>query len=136
MKKIVNVLLILFTIIFIGNTSFAVEIDTKQKEIQVQSILKVAGIKDDLRDLEKYVDDDPDIDKLTDKAGVILGLIQLVGTIISVGVLMVIGIKYMISSIEERAEYKKTFMSYIIGAFLLFTATTLPNLIYNAVHNL
>ena len=45
--------------------------------------------------------------KLKTKAESILGVIQTVGTIISVIVLMIIGIKYMLGSVEERSEYKK-----------------------------
>ena len=49
----------------------------------------------------------------------VLGVIQVVGILISVGVLMVLGIKYMMGSAEEKAEYKKTFIPYIIGAIIL-----------------
>lgn len=50
----------------------------------------------------------------------VLGVIRLVGSIIAVGVIMVLGIKYMMGSAQEKAEYKKTFIPYIIGAVLLF----------------
>jgi len=43
---------------------------------------------------------------------------------------MVLGIKYMMGSAEEKAEYKKTMIPYIIGAILLFAATTIANAIY------
>lgn len=57
----------------------------------------------------------------------ILGIIQVVGTVIAVGVLMVIGIKYMMGSAEEKAEYKKTMLPYLIGAVLLFAAVNLAS---------
>ena len=37
---------------------------------------------------------------------IILGALKVVGTICSVGMLMVIGIKYMMGSVEEKAEYE------------------------------
>lgn len=55
----------------------------------------------------------------------ILGIIQVVGTVIAVGVLMVIGIKYMMGSAEEKAEYKKTMLPYLIGAVILFAAVNI-----------
>ncbi|MDE5830161.1 MAG: pilin [Clostridia bacterium] len=55
----------------------------------------------------------------------ILGIIRVIGTIIAVGVLMVLGIKYMMGSAEEKAEYKKTMLPYLIGAVLLFAAVNL-----------
>lgn len=67
--------------------------------------------------------------KLGNTPNQILGIIQVVGTIIAVGVLMVLGIKYMMGSAQEKAEYKKTFIPYIIGAILLFAAVNLANLV-------
>ena len=42
----------------------------------------------------------------------------------------------MLGSVEEKAEYKKTLMPYIIGAFLLFTGTLVPNVIYKMIKGL
>ena len=61
----------------------------------------------------------------------IMGVIQTVGIVIAVIVLMVLGIKYMMGSAEEKAEYKKTFIPYIIGAILVFAASTIANVVYN-----
>ena len=132
MKKIVNLVLILFTIIFIGNVSFATEIETKQKDVQEQSILKIADVKEDLGNLNSYIGgNNTDISKIADKSGVILGIIQVIGTVISVIALIIIGIKYMLGSLEQRAEYKKTMLTYIIGVILVFAVTFLPGFIYN-----
>ena len=61
----------------------------------------------------------------------IVGAIRAIGTIISVGVLMVLGIKYMMGSSEEKAEYKKTMIPYLIGAILLFAASNIAQMVYN-----
>lgn len=66
----------------------------------------------------------------------ILGIIQVVGIILSVGCLMILGIKYMMGSAEEKAEYKKTFIPYLIGALLLFAASAFAKTIYNWVTNI
>ena len=63
----------------------------------------------------------------------ILGIIQVVGIILSVGCLMILGIKYMMGSAEEKAEYKKTFIPYLVGALLLFAASALAKTIYQWV---
>ena len=55
----------------------------------------------------------------------ILGIIRVIGTLIAVGALMILGIKYMLGSAEEKAEYKKTMIPYVIGAVLLFAAVNL-----------
>ena len=61
----------------------------------------------------------------------IVGIIQVAGTIIAVGVIMVLGIKYMMGSAEEKASYKKTMIPYIVGAVLIFGASNLAGFLYN-----
>lgn len=65
--------------------------------------------------------------------GKLLGALQVIGTFVSIVVLVAIGIKYMIGSASEKAEYKKTMIPYLIGAALLFSGTVLPGLIYDVV---
>lgn len=57
-------------------------------------------------------------------------IISTVGSIVSVVVLVVLGIKYMIGSVEEKAEYKKTLLPYFIGATIVFAASTIAGIIY------
>lgn len=78
----------------------------------------------------------PDAGKLEDKANVIIGAIQIIGTILSVVVLGIIGIKYMIGSAEERAEYKKTLQPYLIGAIMLFGITNILAIVVKIVNQL
>lgn len=59
------------------------------------------------------------------KANEIIGLVQMIGTITSVLALIIIGIKYMVGSVEEKAEYKKTMKPYLIGAVMVFSITNI-----------
>ncbi len=59
----------------------------------------------------------------TNVGNTVVGVIKVVGIFVSVGALMVIGIKYMMGSAEEKAEYKKVMIPYIIGAVLVFAAS-------------
>ena len=59
----------------------------------------------------------------------VLTTISNVGIVLSVVMLAIIGLKYMIGSAEERAEYKKTLLPYIIGAFLIFGASTVAKIV-------
>lgn len=53
----------------------------------------------------------------------IIGPIQLIGSVVSVIAIIIIGIRYMIGSVEEKAQYKETMMPYLIGAVLVFGIT-------------
>ena len=70
-------------------------------------------------------------ERLTSMAQRIIGILQLVGTVISVIIILIIGIKYITGSVEERAEYKNTALLYIIGAVLLFCTVTIIRILYN-----
>ena len=77
-----------------------------------------------------------DTEKLQDIGNRIIGIIQVIGTVTSVVVLIVIGIKYMVGSLEERAEYKKTMMPYIIGALFVFGITNILGIVSNITNGL
>ncbi len=61
----------------------------------------------------------------------IISIITTVGSIISVVALIALGIKYMMGSAEEKAEYKKTLLPYFIGATILFGCSVIAGIIYN-----
>ena len=88
-----------------------------------------------LGDLNEYEGGNLGSSKLVKKANFILTYMRNIGIVLSVIILVVIGIKYMIGSTEEKANYKETLLPYIIGAFLLFTGSLVPQLIYNLMKN-
>ena len=66
----------------------------------------------------------------------IITIVSTVGSIASVIVLVILGIKYMMGSAEEKAEYKKTLLPYIIGAGLVFAASAIAGIIMGFTQNL
>lgn len=77
---------------------------------------------------------DPTGTFVTDTGKQIVGILQTIGIIVSVVVLIVLGIKYMMGSAEEKAEYKKTFIPYIVGAILIFAASFLAQGLYDVIN--
>lgn len=55
----------------------------------------------------------------------VVDIITTIGIIVAVVVLLVLGIKYMMGSAAEKAEYKKTMIPYLIGAVLIFGAAAI-----------
>lgn len=74
---------------------------------------------------------DPGTNDIQTLGGKILGILQTVGIVLSVIILVILGIKYMMGSAEEKAEYKKTMIPYIIGAVLIFAASNVAGMIYD-----
>ena len=77
-----------------------------------------------------------DSSTITSTGGGIMGILQVVGMVISVIILIVIGIKYMMGSAQEKAEYKKTFIPYVVGAILVFAACAIAGVVVNFAQNI
>lgn len=76
-----------------------------------------------------------DVNKIVGLANPIIGTIKVVGIVAAVVTLAVIGIKYMTGSVEEKAEYKKTMIPYLIGAVLVVSITQFLGVVIQLVVN-
>ena len=116
-SKIMSILLILIMLVSFATTTFAA----------------VAGVSDPSTLKGKEV---AGTNKITSIGNQIITILTVVGTVASVIVLIVLGIKYMMGSAEEKAEYKKTMMPYIIGAALVFAASAIAGILYGFMSNI
>ena len=116
-SKIMSILLILIMLVSFATTTFAA----------------VAGVSDPSTLKGKAV---AGTSKITNIGNQIITILTVVGTVASVIVLIVLGIKYMMGSAEEKAEYKKTMMPYIIGAGLVFAASAIAGILYGFMSNI
>ena len=107
LKVLATILMIMF-IVSIGITSFALTPDQLTGSASVSGTTEIQNLGQS-----------------------IIGILRTVGIVLSVVVLIIIGIKYMMGSAEEKAEYKKTMIPYIVGAALIFAASVFANVIYN-----
>ena len=86
-------------------------------------------------DLDSHINygDKNDTDNLMNKAGQIMGMIRNISAIAAVIIIMVLGVKYMLGSVEEKADYKKSFMPLIIGIVLVVAATSIATFIFGII---
>lgn len=66
----------------------------------------------------------------------IVDIISTVGVVIAVIVLLVLGIKYMVGSASEKAEYKKTMIPYLVGAVIVFGASAIAKVVVSMAQSL
>lgn len=104
-KKLILTLTIIITIISVVTISFGFSIEDLE------------GNQTQTEDLKRVGND-------------VVHVILTIGVIVSVIALIILGIKYMMGSVEEKAEYKKSLMPYIIGAALVFAASSIAQLVY------
>ena len=111
-KKIILAIILLVTVLTICMPVFAGQLDPQGYNPTVQT------------------------DPTTIKIGkTIIGIIQVVGSIVSVIALSIIGIKFMVGSTEEKAQYKETLLPYVIGCILVFACSNIVGIIYRTVNS-
>ena len=96
----------------------------------INSIVFASGIID----TEEYKPTAPGVEdtkKVIGMAGKTLGAIRNAGVVISVIILSVIGLKYMLCSVDEKASYKETLVPWVVGCLLLAMSSTIPSIIYD-----
>lgn len=75
--------------------------------------------------------EDKDTTQVFNMGKKILGAITAIGIVASVIILALLGIKYILGSIEEKAEIKEGLVPYIIGVVLLTGIPTIVSILYN-----
>ncbi len=114
MKKIKKVMCIIFLIIFLlsFNNSFA---DDSAFEVGEDAFNSTVSSKADKM--------------IKSSATLTITIVRIAGVSIAVVMLLVIAMKYMMSSAGDRADIKKHAVAYVVGAVMLFAATGILGLI-------
>ncbi len=134
MKKIGIILTTFSFLVFfwVGNYSYA----NRPSEITKGSeAINMATSNGGLGDLDKYKGTQTTSTKFNNKLNNIFGIVRAIGIVISVVMLTAIGIKFMMGSVEEKAEYKQTLIPYVVGAAVIFLGTWLPQFIYDITND-
>lgn len=107
----------------------------KQKLIKIITVIFMVFLVVNFASVVYADDIDPDDFKdiynqsgtstLSNKTGQIINIVQIAGTGISVIALIVLGIKYILSSPNEKATVKEQLIPYVIGAIIFFAASNL-----------
>lgn len=62
--------------------------------------------------------------------GSLIGMLQTAGVVVAIVIMIVIGIKYMMGSTADKAEYKKSLMPYLVGAIFIFGAVAVSEMVF------
>lgn len=124
-KKKLYIIMLLLSCIFV---SFSYEVQAVSSIVSVPIASDI--VVDDIFSGTKFSKDttgDKAIEDGTNlAAGIInnaIAVVQIIGLGIAIIMLFSLGMKYMVGSIEDKAEVKKHAMVYVIGAVIFFAAT-------------
>lgn len=76
-------------------------------------------------------EEDVGSEEIQRKANIITTAIRNIGIVIAILVLMIIGIKEMFASSEEKSKFKELIPGYLLGVFMVVAVSLLPTLIFN-----
>ena len=94
----------------------------------LESLMLMNGIHVEITEWNGSSGDDG---KLKEIGNNIIGPIQVIGSLVSVIAIIIIGIRYMLASVEEKAQYKETLGPYLIGAVFVFAITNILSIVYD-----
>lgn len=136
MKKIITIGVIIFlNFLFFSsyNVSFArPEVERSEGMAPPKSAVSSDINPDDYNPSKQGISVN-DKNTIKKKAGVILGWLRNISVATAVIAIMIAGYKYIVGSVEEKAEYKKTLIPIIIGCIMAISGTTIVSFIYNNV---
>jgi len=119
--KIISIISIFITFLFVFQShAYCIS----KEEIKIASTLSVDNIMSDADDFVKDGEASSDINEteLGDTSNFLYNLLLGVGIIVAVGVGIVLGIKYMIGGLEEKADLKQALLGYAISCLVVFSA--------------
>ena len=74
--------------------------------------------------------------KLQDISNDVYNMILAIGMVIAVVIGLILGIQYMITSVEEKAKIKQTLTIYVIGCVVLFGAFMIWKIVMTILGNI
>ena len=109
MKKLSKTLAILLLVVITMVMAMGNIVNASSSD-QVDNLFKEGSVK---------------VDGINSVGANIVSIITTIGIIVAVIVLLILGIKYMMGSASEKAEYKKTMIPYLVGAVFIFGASAI-----------
>ena len=127
-----NTVNILFKILIFIMLIFAFTGTYSKANVKIEEEIKIAMLNPD--DFEPGAI--TGYDSVIEKGSIIIDVIRVIGIIVTVISLLILGIKFMTGSVEEKAEYKKTMIPYFIGVIIFFSLSTILTTIIELVADL
>ena len=93
------------------------------------SLATYTGIIDDVDKAGEGVA--TEVDGVKDLAGRVIKIIRNVAAIAAIVIISILGIKYMMGSTQEKADYKKSFIPLIVGIIVVFGAAQIASMIFS-----
>lgn len=106
--------------------------------ITIQNCIYAGSITDPISDPNAYNPTKTNVEttKLSQIVRTLVSVMTTFGIAAALVSLLIIGIKFMVSSVEERAKYKETMVPYIVGIVMVVAISTIIKLMSTLFFNI
>lgn len=154
-KKIISILLTMLFIIIIaspivnaenfldynevaGNVAAEVQQSAELQKEYEERAKPFREFLDGIKEFEKAGEGD-EVDEINSEdlqtaSGIIYNILLIIGIVAAVIVGLIIAMKFMIGSVEQKAEIKQTLIPYIVGCFIIFGAFGIWKVVLNILN--
>lgn len=96
--------------------------------LSVSEVFAAGGI---LSNIEAAANTTVNMGTLPQTIGKVIAYIRNAAIIIGVVIIIILGIKYMLGSVEEKAGYQKSFVPLIVGIIVVMAATSIASFLFS-----
>ncbi len=97
--------------------------------LSVSEVFAASGL---ISNIETAVNDsNVDMGSLPNTVGKVIAYIRNASILVGVIILIILGVKYMIGSVEEKAGYQKSFVPLVIGIIVVMAATSIASFLFS-----
>ena len=121
--RIIVIFALMFNVCFIYGTNYIESLAAWDYSAKVKEDWSVKDAND-----PKKINDGVS-DKVKKIMGTLINVMRIVGTGVAIIMITYVAIKYMSAAPEEKAEFKKSAMAFIVGAVVLFASTNILGII-------
>ena len=118
--KILTVMLLAITLVMFFSSNVLAASTSKASGL-------ISNIEKATNDAERSVD----TSKFVSTAGKIIVLLRNFSIIAGVILIIVLGVKYMMGSVEQKSDYQKSFVPLVIGIILVIGATSIASFLFS-----
>lgn len=116
--------------------SLTEEVKKRKQQLKDAGVIDESSLVDPTTNPNVYRPDEPDADVINDLAGEFVAILRNISVITSVIFVMILGVRYILGSVEERADYKKTMIPIAIGMGFITLILTIITFLHNTIQHI
>lgn len=99
--------------------------------LSVSEVFATGGLIENIETATKAEQAHVNMGSLPNTVGKVIAYIRNASILVGVVILIILGVKYMIGSVEEKAGYQKSFVPLVVGIIVVMAATSIASFLFS-----